>query len=512
MPEHLRSLIVILILASVVFSFAKIPLCGAATTREDFARRRNLWFAVTLIAFLAHEFWIYIVVVGVLLAFANGREPNRLALYLTLLFAVPPISAAIGGMGVMQHFFEIDYLRLLALVILLPKWWTLRRQPDVQRFGATTTDKFLVVYLVLRFLLRFQYDSATDAFRYGFYYFTDAFLPYYVASRTARNIGQLREAMAMFVLASMLLACIGVFEFIKQWLLYSPLAEALSVGWNYGDYLGRGEGLRALASTGQPIVLGFVMVVALGFYGFLWQDLSTRWGLLGLVVLVAGLLAPLSRGPWLGAMLLLVSYVAVGTRPIKQFVIIGIVFATLSAVLILFQIGGEFIQYLPFVGTVDAENVTYRERLLDNSLTLIGRNPFFGDPYYYLTPEMEEMRQGQGIIDVVNTYVAIALSSGLIGLTLFIGIFLGPLVAVSRNMRTLSNKRADYFRLGQSLLATLVAVLFMISTVSSILAIETVSWIVAGLAMAYVGIVGKARFEEKSKVPYSSELGRGRDY
>jgi len=27
-------------------------------SEHDFARRRNLWFALTLVAFLAHNFWI----------------------------------------------------------------------------------------------------------------------------------------------------------------------------------------------------------------------------------------------------------------------------------------------------------------------------------------------------------------------------------------------------------------------------------------------------------------------
>ena len=92
MPEHLRALVVILAVAAAVFAFAKAPACAAAATAADFERRRNLWFAITLAAFLAHNFWVYILLVAVMLAFAAAREPNKLAMYFTLLFAVPALN------------------------------------------------------------------------------------------------------------------------------------------------------------------------------------------------------------------------------------------------------------------------------------------------------------------------------------------------------------------------------------------------------------------------------------
>ena len=78
MPEHIRALIVILLLATAVFAFAKLPATAVAMDPRDFARRRNLWFAITLIAFLAHNFWIYIVMSAALLLLARSSERNPL--------------------------------------------------------------------------------------------------------------------------------------------------------------------------------------------------------------------------------------------------------------------------------------------------------------------------------------------------------------------------------------------------------------------------------------------------
>ncbi len=490
MPDYLRTLLVILVLAGTTFALARWPLCPAMMRFEDFKRRRNLWLAVTLIAFLSQDFWVYSILAAIALLFSQVRESNRLALYFGLLFAVPPIAAQIGGLGIIEHFFALDYLRLLALTVLAPMWWKLRQEPGTPPFGSTLTDKFFLAFLFLQFVLHFEYDTTTNALRAGFYYFIDAFLPYYVASRALKNIGQFREALAMFVLAAMVLAVIGVFETARHWLLYAPLPEAFGIDWGYGLYLGRGDTLRALASTGHPIVLGFVIAVALGFYGFLWRDIPQRWRVLGLLVLCGGLIAPLSRGPWIGAMVLAFLFVVVGARPVRQIVEFGIAFAIIAAILFITPFGRGMMEYLPFIGSIDAENITYRERLIENSLILIKRNPFFGNPYYfYFTPEMEEMRQGQGIIDVVNTYLAIALNSGLVGVSLYLGVFLSSVGGVGKGMLMLADRKTDHYRLGQALLATLMAIVVMITTVSSILVIETVNWVVIGLGVAYARMV-----------------------
>ena len=60
MPEHLRALLVILVLAASIFAFVQRPPFGIPIATEDFRRRRNLGFGITLLAVLAHNFSIYI--------------------------------------------------------------------------------------------------------------------------------------------------------------------------------------------------------------------------------------------------------------------------------------------------------------------------------------------------------------------------------------------------------------------------------------------------------------------
>ncbi len=73
----------------------------------------------------------------------------------------------------------------------------------------------------------------------------------------------------------------------------------------------------------------------------------------------------------------------------------------------------------------DQDSVDQRQQLAETSWRLIQQNPWFGNPFVLL--QMEELRTGDGIIDLVNGYVQVALFYGLVGLALFWRFVLGSL-------------------------------------------------------------------------------------
>jgi len=112
--------------------------------------------------------------------------------------------------------------------------------------------------------------------------------------------------MVAFALAGILAGTIAVFEYGRHWLLFSSLPDAWKIHWAMGGYIGRGDDLRAVASLGQPIVLGYVMMLTLGTYLFVASAIKSRTlSLLGLLLVLVGLFAPLSRGPWIGTVILI---------------------------------------------------------------------------------------------------------------------------------------------------------------------------------------------------------------
>lgn len=484
MPEHLRALIVILVLAGIVFAIARRPAADLIPDR-NFTRRRNLWFVLTLLAFVSHSFWVYAGIAAIVLTFARNSERNPVALFFLLLFLIPPSPAEIPGFGLINYFFALNHVRLLALCVLLPAFLVLRRRADTVPFGRTWPDKLLAANLLLTGLLYLRETTITDTLRQTLYLFIEVFLPYYVASRALKNLSDFKDALFGFVLAAMALSLIGLFEFSRNWQLYTALVNALGLQWESG-YLSRGGSLRASATTGQAIALGFVISVAIGFYLYLQEDVRSKLQRsLGALLLAGGLFAPLSRGPWIGAAAMIVVFIGTGRKAVTRLMLLAAAGVLALPLLAIVPGGQKVLDLLPFIGTVDVENITYRQRLIDNSVIVIQRNPWLGSFGYRNTPEMQSLIQGQGIIDIVNTYIGIALSFGLIGLTLFVVFFVSVLQGIRKGMRSFPNEDDEARRLGRALLATLAGILITIVTVSSISVIPVVYWSVAGLGVAY---------------------------
>ena len=488
MPEHIRALVVILVIAAFTFYFAKKAVVPFISSPQ-FNHWRNAWFAITLTAFLAGNFWVFITVSTLFILYFTKREQNPFALFFILLFAAPRISEDIPGFGLVNFLFSVDYVRLLSLTILLPAYLYLRTKPGTVAFGKNWPDKLLLTYMVLTVALLLRDTTFTDMMRGVLYNFTDIFLPYYVASRGIKNYQQLKEVIIAFTLAGLLAGAIAIFEFGKFWLLYSSLADVWKIKWSMGSYLGRGDDLRAIASLGQPIVLGYVMAITLGLYLFTAKFIKSRTlRLLSLVLILAGLYAPLSRGPWVGAAVIIIVFIAMGPYAIKRLTILGLFMLMTLPLLGVIPGGQKVINLLPFVGTTEKENIDYRVKLLDNAITVFKRYPMFGSVKYREELAELEMVQGEGIVDVVNTYLDVVLEDGLVGLILFIGFFWLVLLSIYKKMKTIPDKKSQSYLFGRTLIACQLGILVTVFTVSSILLIPIIYWSIAGLGIAYARI------------------------
>lgn len=490
MPEHLRALVIILAVAAVVFKLAEKPLCAAAIALPDYRRRRNLWFAVTLIAFFSFNFWLYVLVAGALVFHYGRKDRNPFALYCMLLFTVPPFGAPLPTLGLVGYLFDLSHLQMLSLVLLLPAALRLAQSPRPHASAGRVTDWMVGGYLLLILALTatVQHLSFTVVMRTAVTQVLDMVLCYYVASRALVSREHLRESMATFLLVGVLMASVAMIEFVRGWLLYSALDESMGLNWNLGSYMARGgDSLRAMASTGHSIVLGYVMAICLGLlvYVRLLVRHVALWRLAAFAVF-GGLVCSMSRGPWLGAAVGLLIGIAMGPNAgprIMRFIGASIV---IGVALMLTPMGPKIISYLPFVGDVDSGTVTYRQELFRVSMLVIRQNPWFGTFDALANPLMEQLRQGEGIIDLVNTYIAVALSYGVVGLALFVGAFLSAGLGVWQVHRRLGPKDdAESEHLARALLAVLAAIMITIVTVSPISTIPPVYWSVVGVAVAY---------------------------
>jgi O-antigen ligase len=504
MDSHYKAFIVVALVTIGVFAFVK-PIFAQWMSPQDFALRRNCWFAITTAAFLVPNFWLFMAVAAVIVAIAASRDSNPAALYLFLLLVIPPLQADLPTFGVIKNLFPLQNFRLLSIVLLIPVALRLLRNNSRSGHGSGGSsptrllgpDLFLLSFLLLQLILYAPYESFTNSIRRAFLMLLDTWLPYYVMSRACRDRQMIVEAMSALVLAAFILAPLAVVETLKAWLLYGGLGD----DWNLPNtlYLRRNELLRASVTAGHAIVLGYFFAVALGLWLYLQRQLPRGWAALGIAGLAVGVAATFSRGPWLGAVVAALGYLALGPGALKRSVKGISVFAVVGALTLVTPLGGKIVGALPFFGNVGSDTVSYREQLLRVSLQLIEQNPLFGSPAF-LT-QMEELRTGEGIIDLVNSYATFALSFGLAGLALFTGFMALTLVRTWRVMRSAAAEDTDFAMIGASLLACLVSVLIMLATVSNYLSIPYIYLALAGLAAAYCRQVDHAFLGEALEQP-----------
>jgi hypothetical protein len=400
------------------------------------------------------------------------------------------VAVSIPGFGLINELFVVEPLRMLAFFVLLPAYLKLRKQPGVEPFGRLLCDKILIAIFALELALTLPYRTFTAVIRDSvFYSFTNIFLTYYVASRSLRSTQAFRDALAAFTVGAMIFCVIVTIEFLRHWLLYSALDAALGVRSADRAYLTRSGMLRAEGTAQQSIVAGFTCAVAIGLYLYVRTTIPNPWmRRLGMVVLIAGVIGAFARAPWLGATGMILIFMLLGPSPV------GSVGKLLGAIVLAMPIlmttsaGAVIIDHLPWVGTVDSRNVDGREHLAQVAFKVIMQNPFFGNFDFVTTPAIEDLRGSDGIIDLVNTYVMIALKGGIVSLGFFCALIFVAILGIVGSLFKL-HKLDERYTLGRALLATVLGSLFIMGTVSPIFFVFPIYWCLAGLSVGYMRLI-----------------------
>ena len=392
MPEVIKSFIVLFVLGNALFYFHRRHLSTTISVTE-LKQWHFLWLAITATAFLSQNYWLFVFLTIIILKLRNSSEvAKRYANYVWLLPLLPLLSKDIPGFGGIRFLFELNFPRLLSLVILLPLF--LNQRNRTLSFFRLPGDKILALYLLVNVIINFRNGEITNILRSDFYLFTDIFLPYYAASRSLKNfIDFQRLGNAIFISIS-LLALIAIFEAVRGWHLYSSLSYSLDIGQRFSSYLFREGFLRATGPYSSGIVLGYVLTIGLGMGLAIKQSFKSKSFFLFLIGIYAiGLIATASRGPWVGALLLYVIFVLFN-RNRSQMIKKSLIASILLVPIALFSPSGQkIINMLPFVGDSAEGTISYRQELLEKSWIVIQRHPFLGSDTYLQTPEMLSMVQ-----------------------------------------------------------------------------------------------------------------------
>jgi O-antigen ligase len=493
MMLSLKELMIILVIATVIFRLAR-PLVLIFTTKEDFARRTRAWYLLTAAAFLSPNFWLFALIATPVLIWVGRKDSNPGAVYLFLLQVIPSIPIMIPMPGI-SRLFDIDNYLLVSIFVLIPA--ALRLVRSKERGGIRRLelmDVLLLSYGVLTAFLYLHPETSpgelspftfTDGLRRAFVFFIGVYIPYFVISRSVSSRRVVAEDMAALCLACGVMAAVALFESAKQWLLYAELAGRWGQHATFTMYYKRGDALRAMASAGHPLGLGYLLAIAFGFWLYLKSAVkSARTRVTVTVFWCLGLLVSYSRGPWVGAVCIYFVYAALTPRALPRLFKAAGVTLMAAIGIALSPLGDRVMNALPgFTQSTDDQSVVYRRRLFARAWDIIQGSPFFGDQDALL--KMQDLRQGEGIIDIINGYVNVLLDNGFVGLALIIGfILIGLLKSFVVTRRVMSGDQ-DLGMLGASLAACIVATLVMLENGGFGGSTEKLFYVLAGLTAGY---------------------------
>jgi len=136
----------------------------------------------------------------------------------------------------------------------------------------------------------------------------------------------------------------------------------------------------------------------------------------------------------------------------------------------------------------DIDNVgtfEYRQKLFLGMLEILPRHPWFGNSMYKAEPEMQALVQGQGIVDPVNTYMKIAVESGLIALFFFLFVIIRAINTGLRYIRYgFSRNNLLWVHVGAALAALLSGMAIALAFTSFFATIVVYFWFAIGIARA----------------------------
>jgi len=444
----------------------------------DRTRFRRLYFVILICTipnfiFFRVELYFVMMVFAVLISqsLLGADSRARITTFWMSVILFVPLRLELGGFGGIKYFLNLDHFKLAAIFLLVPVASALLTHKSPPRSSTWALDLAVLAYPIFVIASAVTSVSLTASVRSLVVMGLDIVLPYFVLTRGIRSWPDLRHLLVHLLGACLFAAAVGLLEFAIQRNIYADIQWAFGITWSLTHTLLRGDLIRVQAMTPQPIIYAAQLMMTLGLWWTAGASASRPAAFSRLVDLgiICALAFTFSRGPWLGTILFAVTVLAL-SRVRASLVAFGLIVIVVVGICI--KVAGLDTAVLTmfkhiFGGTQEESgSIEYRSQLLDSTIALLKQSPWTGVPNY--TAQMQDLVQGEGIIDLVNAYVGVALNSGLIGLTMYLAPFLISLFMLFRSLeRPLAHLTSEEIRYRRVAVALLVGFLFTIFTTSS---------------------------------------------
>lgn len=412
------------------------------------------WAAVAPIIFVfQNPLGTLFMAATVLLVLAPLSPVKRTAFFLAVAPAVPVFIFAPLPFPGINYLIDISHYKLASLFLLLPVLLA-----SGARFGSMGAPGiFLIIYILYAALLAGAGTNVTGGLRFLMDYVLILALPYFAFRRVLTDVDDMDTFFQYFLAASVILAVVALVSLFKRWDIYGSFSFFPSEV--------RGGSLR-INTTISTHSMAFHLACAIIILEYLKHRIAIGWLQLNAirVVLLVAMTTADSRGALLGLAVSAFTYFLI---VLNNAAARGLLFFALtigSGVGAWWLVQGD-------VTTYDAYGTfSYRQELFWTSVKYIMDHPIFGDVNFLSSGAFDHLLQGQGIIDITNLYLQVALSFGLLGLLLFGFVFIFPSLSTGwMLLRCNPNASAEmetWFRATAVTVAVMAGWFFLIATTS----------------------------------------------
>ncbi|MFC2950950.1 O-antigen ligase family protein [Marinicaulis aureus] len=390
------------------------------------------WVVAAAIAFLLSEASVAFIALFIMLAVFGSVSPRgAVYLYIAVMAALPAGLVYDVPMIGLNYLVSLDYQKLAALVLLGPAFVKALFSRAPPHFRGV--ENLLLFFVLFTGVMSFRDLPFTSVLRTIFDLFVLVYLPYIAISRTLVTQKDIDWALRALFASFLLLAMIGVISTLRHWNYYASIGDS-SFGKAYFDVR---NGLLRVGATVIPSLLAALTAagIVLAFMLKARKQISPLFayiciGASGLTCFATG-----ARGGWLAAIACIGAYFIFyyGSAALRRLAYVAAIICVIVGFNLIFSdsdvLNDEY-------GTMN-----YRAELIRTSVAQIQERPLFGSSDIFNLPRFQHLRQGEGIIDLVNAYIQIVLFYGMVGLGALVGAHALGAAAALKELKELPGHR-----------------------------------------------------------------------
>jgi hypothetical protein len=405
---------------------AAVHFFAALLSKEDAAwvkrAPRTIIVGLYLIGLWGHYVGTAYLALVLSIALLSRSRAEAAALYAVAIVSLPDLywKPVFGGLYLFP--FTKHLFSMLGLAVAFAR----HKQP----IRLTSRFDLPILLVLILELAQARSGDATDVARLTMPIIFNIALPYFLISRSLNSPEDVRRFMLALAFGGFVMAIVATTEARLHWLLYKQIEVQMNIFSPINSFQqSRGGVLRAPASFPESTSLGtFIAMAGIMIIALRSSFASKGKWYIAVGVLLVGLIAPNSRGAFIGIGVGLLAFDLYE----KRYGALALKAGSMAAIYMVMLIAAQFSPYIATsMGKGDtASSSEYRVLLLHRGLEEIRKHPVLGTTMKNALANLDDIRQGQHIIDLVNGYINYGLTLGYPGIVGLLAVFLGPCAAM----------------------------------------------------------------------------------